>query len=155
VSFLSLTPGTGSSGVAQHVADKRDVNIFRPLFEIPSKLASFAPKSILQKNTETSSDSGLYIDIRRFGAYFSPDPPRTTARCVEGSSTNAIALLSDGAASVQVAITGPSNDSGPISQDYPAGASLAFGVQTPAMGCTIAPADANAIIQYRCRSQVF
>jgi hypothetical protein len=95
VSFLFLTPGTGNSGVVQHVADKRYINIFRPLFEIPSKLTSFAPEPTIQKNTETSSDSGLYIDIRRFGAYFSPNPPRTTARCIEGSSTVKISAPGD------------------------------------------------------------
>src|SRR6266478_1462643 len=42
------------------------------------------------------------------------------------------------------------NDSGAISQNYAAGASLIVSVQTAAAGCTTSPADANVVtVQYR------
>jgi len=41
------------------------------------------------------------------------------------------------------------DDSGAVTQNYAAGASLTLSVQTAATGCTTAPADANAVIQYK------
>jgi hypothetical protein len=40
------------------------------------------------------------------------------------------------------------NDSGAITQNYAAGASLTIAVQTAA-GCATSPADANVVVQYR------
>jgi hypothetical protein len=41
------------------------------------------------------------------------------------------------------------NDSGAITQNYAAGASLTIAVQTAAAGCATSPADANVVVQYR------
>jgi len=46
-------------------------------------------------------------------------------------------------------VSGAANDSGVITQNYAAGASLTISVQTAAAGCTTAPADANTVIQYK------
>ena len=66
-----------------------------------------------------------------------------------GCTTNAVVRLSDGASPVNLTISAASNDSGPITQNYAAAASLTIGVQTAAAGCTTSPADANVIVQYR------
>jgi len=66
-----------------------------------------------------------------------------------GCTTNAVVRLSDGTTSVNLTIAAAANDSGAISQNYAAGATLTLGVQTAAAGCTTSPADANAVIQYR------
>jgi hypothetical protein len=66
-----------------------------------------------------------------------------------GCSTNAIVRLTDGASPVNVTIAAAANDSGSITQNYSAGASLTVSVQTAAAGCTTSPADANVVVQYR------
>ena len=66
-----------------------------------------------------------------------------------GCSTNAIMRLTDGTTPVNVTISAAANDSGAISQNYAAGASLTVAVQTAAAGCTTSPADANVVVQYR------
>jgi hypothetical protein len=48
-----------------------------------------------------------------------------------------------------VGVSGAANDSGPITQNYPAGVTLTLSVQTAAAGCSTSPADANAAIQYK------
>jgi len=50
---------------------------------------------------------------------------------------------------VNVTISAAANDSGSISQNYAAGATLTLSVQTAAAGCGTSPADANVTIQYR------
>lgn len=66
-----------------------------------------------------------------------------------GCSTNAIVQVTDGTNPVNVTISAAASDSGPIAQNYAAGASLQVLVQTAAAGCTTSPADANVIVQYR------
>src|SRR6267154_629480 len=66
-----------------------------------------------------------------------------------GCTTSAIVRLTDGTTPVNVTISAAANDSGPISQNYPAGASLQVLVQAAAVGCTTSPADANVTVQYR------
>jgi hypothetical protein len=64
-------------------------------------------------------------------------------------TTNAVVRLTDGTTPVNVTISAAANDSGVISQNYAAGASLQILVQTAAAGCTTSPADANVTVQYR------
>ncbi|HKV25544.1 MAG TPA: hypothetical protein VJN93_13200 [Candidatus Acidoferrum sp.] len=66
-----------------------------------------------------------------------------------GCTTSAVVRLSDGTSPVNVTISAAANDSGPITQNYAAAASLTVAVQTAAAGCTTSPADANVIVQYR------
>lgn len=66
-----------------------------------------------------------------------------------GCATNAVVRLTDGASPLNLTIAAAANDSGPITQNYAAGASLALAVQTAAAGCATSPADANVTIQYR------
>ncbi len=67
-----------------------------------------------------------------------------------GCTTNAIVRLTDGTTPVNVTVSAAANDSGAISQNYAAGASLIVSVQTAAAGCTTSPADANVVtVQYR------
>jgi hypothetical protein len=66
-----------------------------------------------------------------------------------GCTTNAVVRLTDGTTPVNVTIGAAANDSGAITQNYPAGASLTISVQTAAAGCTTSPADANVAVQYR------
>jgi hypothetical protein len=66
-----------------------------------------------------------------------------------GCTTNAIVRLTDGSSPVNVTIAAAASDSGPIAQNYAAGAALTIGVQTAAAGCTTSPADANVVVQYR------
>jgi hypothetical protein len=66
-----------------------------------------------------------------------------------GCTTNAVVRLTDGTTPVNVTISAAANDSGAISQNYAAGASVQISVQTAAAGCTTSPADANVTVQYR------
>jgi len=66
-----------------------------------------------------------------------------------GCTTNAVVRLTDGTTPVNITISAAANDSGAISQNYAAGASLTVAVQTAAAGCTTSPADANVVVQYR------
>lgn len=66
-----------------------------------------------------------------------------------GCGTNAIVRLTDGTTPVNVTITAAANDSGAVAQKYSAGATLTLSVQTAAAGCTTAPADAVAVVQFR------
>lgn len=66
-----------------------------------------------------------------------------------GCTTNAIVRLTDGTSPVNVTIAAAANDSGSITQNYAAGATLTISVQTAAGGCTTSPADANVVVQYR------
>ena len=66
-----------------------------------------------------------------------------------GCSTNAVVQLTNGSSPINLTISAASNDSGPITQSYAAGAAVTVGVQTAAAGCTTSPADANVVVQYR------
>jgi hypothetical protein len=66
-----------------------------------------------------------------------------------GCTTNSVVRLTDGTSPVNVTISAAANDSGPITQNYAAGASITVAVQTAAVGCTTSPADANVVVQYR------
>ena len=66
-----------------------------------------------------------------------------------GCTTNAVIRLTDGTTPVNLTIAAAANDSGAITQNYAAGATLTVGVQTAAAGCGTSPADANAVIQFR------
>jgi hypothetical protein len=64
-------------------------------------------------------------------------------------TTNAIVRLTDGVTPVNVTVAAAANDSGAITQNYPAGATLTVSVQTAAAGCTTFPADGNVVVQYK------
>lgn len=66
-----------------------------------------------------------------------------------GCGTSAIVRLSDGSSNVNLTVNAATNDSGAISQNYAAGATLTVSVQTAAAGCTTAPGDLNVSIQSR------
>jgi len=66
-----------------------------------------------------------------------------------GCTTNAVIRVSDGTTPVNLTLSAAANDSGGLSQNYPAGATLTISVQTAAAGCSTPPADANAVMQYR------
>ena len=66
-----------------------------------------------------------------------------------GCTTNAVVRLSNGSTTQDMTISSAGNDSGAISKSYSAGAVLTLSVQTAASGCTTAPADANAVVQYK------
>jgi hypothetical protein len=66
-----------------------------------------------------------------------------------GCTPNAIVQVSDGSTPINVTITAAGNDSGVLTQNYAAGASIATAVQTAAAGCGTSPADANVTIQYK------
>jgi len=72
-----------------------------------------------------------------------------TKTAPSGCTTNATVRLTDGTSPVNLIISAAANDSGPITQNYAAGASLTVAVQTAAAGCTTSPADANVSVQYR------
>ncbi len=90
------------------------------------------------------------------GSTWTPDKAVTVTRvqvqaktAPSGCSTNAVVRLTDGTNPVNVTISAAANDSGSISQNYAAGATLTLSVQTAAAGCGTSPADANVTIQYR------
>jgi len=66
-----------------------------------------------------------------------------------GCTTNAVIRLTDGTTAVNLTVAAAANDSGAITQNYAAGATLTVNVQTAAAGCATSPADANAVIQYK------
>lgn len=66
-----------------------------------------------------------------------------------GCTTNAVVRLTDGTTPVSVTLSAAANDSGAITQNYAAGATLTIALQTAAVGCTTTPADANVIVQYK------
>jgi hypothetical protein len=72
-----------------------------------------------------------------------------TKTAPSGCSTNAVVQLTNGTTPINVTISAVANDSGPITQNYAAAASLTISVQTAAAGCTTSPADANVVVQYR------
>src|SRR5262249_61568599 len=66
-----------------------------------------------------------------------------------GCATDAVVRLTDGTTPVNVTISAAANDSGAVTQNYAAGATLTLSVQTAAAGCSTSPSDANAAIQYK------
>jgi hypothetical protein len=48
-----------------------------------------------------------------------------------------------------IAAAAAANDSGAITQNYAAAASLTVAVQTASAGCATSPADINVVVQYR------
>jgi hypothetical protein len=66
-----------------------------------------------------------------------------------GCTTNAVIRVTDGTTPINLTLAAAANDSGAISQNYAAGATLTISVQTAAAGCTTSPADANVVVQYR------
>ncbi len=64
-------------------------------------------------------------------------------------SPNATVRVTDGSTPINVTVAAAGNDSGVISQNYAAGATIVTSVQTAAAGCGTSPADANVLIQYR------
>jgi len=66
-----------------------------------------------------------------------------------GCATNAVVRLTDGTTAQDVTISAAANDSGAITKNYAAGAVLTLSVQTAAAGCATAPADANAVVQFK------
>ena len=81
------------------------------------------------------------ITVTRIQAQLGGAPPA----CV----LNAVISISDGTpgGTQALTITGTANDSGPISQNYAAGASIQLSVSTAA-GCS-APSATNVVVQYK------
>lgn len=68
-----------------------------------------------------------------------------------GCSTQGTVSLTDGTNSVTLTTSNGTAiyDSGPVSQNFAAGANLDIRIATPAAGCSTAPQDANVAVQYR------
>lgn len=66
-----------------------------------------------------------------------------------GCSTSAVVRVTDGITPINLTINAATNDSGAVSQNYAAGATLTVSVQTAASGCTTSPGDLNVSIQSR------
>ena len=66
-----------------------------------------------------------------------------------GCTTNAIVRVTDGTTPINVTVAAAANDSGALTQNYAAGATITTAVQTAAAGCGTSPADANVTVQYR------
>jgi hypothetical protein len=66
-----------------------------------------------------------------------------------GCGTNAVIRVTDGSTAINTTISASANDSGPISQNYAAGAVLTTLISTAAATCGTSPGDANVVIQYR------
>lgn len=66
-----------------------------------------------------------------------------------GCGTSAIVRVTDGLTPINLTINSGTNDSGVISQNYAAGATLTVSIQTAAATCTTAPGDLNVSIQSR------
>ena len=67
-----------------------------------------------------------------------------------GCTTNAVVRLTDGTTPVNVTIAAAANDSGAITQNYAAGASLTVAVQTVAAGCTTALQTPTSLCSTAC-----
>lgn len=103
--------------------------------------SSFLPGALTGSWTASSWIPDKAITITRVEAQAKTSP----AGCV----TNAVVQLSNGTTPVTLAIAAAANDSGAISQNYAAGATLTLSVLTPAAGCATSPADVNVEVQYR------
>ena len=101
----------------------------------------FFPGALTSTWTATSWTLDRAITVTRFQVQAKTAPA--------GCSTNAVVRLTDGTNPVNLTISGAANDSGAISQNYAAGATITVSVQTAAAGCSTSPADANATVQYR------
>ena len=66
-----------------------------------------------------------------------------------GCSTSAVIRITDGKNTVSLKISASDNDSGAIEEAFFASTPLTVGIQTAAIGCTVAPADVNVVIQYK------
>lgn len=66
-----------------------------------------------------------------------------------GCSTSAIVRVTDGSTPINLTVNAATNDSGAITQNYAAGATLTVSVQTAAAGCTTSPGDLNLSLQSR------
>ena len=117
---------------------------------VNGELLSAAPRSVhnvFLPGALTSAWSGATLTLDRAITVTRVQVQTKTAP--SGCTTNAVIRLTDGTTPVALAVSAAANDSGAISQNYAAGAALTVAVQTPASGCSTAPADANVIIQYR------
>jgi hypothetical protein len=137
------------------------VSLQRP--QMWSKVQTFTSGIALDSETVSASPRGI-VNVSLPGALTSTwtgstitlDKAITVTRlqvqaktAPSGCTTNAIVRLTDGTTPVSVGVSGAANDSGPITQNYPAGVTLTLSVQTAAAGCSTSPADANAAIQYK------
>lgn len=66
-----------------------------------------------------------------------------------GCSTSAIVRVTDGSTPINLTINAATNDSGAITQNYAAGATLSVSIQTAAAGCTTSPGDLNLSLTSR------
>ena len=103
----------------------------------------FFPGALTLKWTGESWTLDKAITATRIQAQAKTAPP--------GCTTNAVIRVTDGTTPVNLKVAAAANDSGAISQNYAAGATLTVSVQTAAAGCTTSPSDANAVIQYKMR----
>jgi len=101
----------------------------------------FFPGALTSKWTGESWTLDKAITVTRIQAQAKTAPA--------GCTTNAVIRVTDGTTPVNLKVAAAANDSGAISQNYAAGATLTVSVQTAAAGCTTSPSDANAVIQYK------
>jgi hypothetical protein len=128
-----------------------------------SQLQTFSPGIAIGSETVSASPRGPFtiffpgaLTSTWTGESWTLDKAITVTRvqaqaktAPSGCTTNAALRVTDGTTPVNLTIAAAANDSGPITQNYAAGAVLTVSVQTAAAGCTTSPADANAVIQYK------
>ena len=89
---------------------------------------------------------------------FTPDVNLTVTRiqvqlpvAPVGCKVVPVLRVTDGTTTRTLTISGASNDSGPLSIDYSAGAPIVVGVSVAANGCRTNPQNANVLVQYKAR----
>jgi hypothetical protein len=102
---------------------------------------AFLPGALTSTWTGETFTIDKAITVTRFQAQAKTAPA--------GCTTNAVVRVTDGTSPVNLALAAAANDSGAITQNYAAGATIAISVQTAAAGCTTSPADVNVVVQYR------
>jgi hypothetical protein len=152
-SFTDSGTGCGNSAPAVNTAGSSFISnsgISTYQLRVGSETISASPRGVLNAflpGSLTSTWTGetwtldKAVTITRIQVQAKTAPSRCT--------TDAVVRLTDGTTPVNLTISGAANDSGAVTQNYAAGASLTVSVQTAAAGCSTAPADANAVIQYK------
>lgn len=131
-----LSGGTGAS--AKRILGAwvcTDGNVSSNLFH------SFFPGALTATSTADTWTVSRAVIVTRVQAQLRVAP--------SGCSTSAILRVTDGSTPVNLTLSAAANDSGIISQSYPAGTSFTSSIQTAAGGCATSPGDANVVVQYR------
>jgi hypothetical protein len=104
-------------------------------------LNAFFPGALTSTWTGLTYTLDKAITVTRFQAQLKTAPA--------GCTTNAVLRLTDGTTPITLTANGATLDSGAITQNYAAGATLTLSISTAAAGCTTSPADGNVAVQYR------